>query len=457
VLVGALAGGGAAYWRWRTSHKTAPMKYETETVDRGMVAAKITASGTVSSLVTVQVGSQVSGRISDLFVDYNQRVTKGMVLAKLDPATFEAALQQAQANEVAARANLTRARVLSVDADRQYQRSKDLADRKLVALADRDTAQANADSARAQVIAAQGEVTQAEASRHMAEVNLAYTTIVSPIDGVVISRSVDRGQTVAASFQAPVLFTIAQDLAKMQVDTSVAEADVGKLTPGMTADFVVFAYPEEHFKGRVRQIRNAAQTVQSVVTYDAVIDVDNPDLKLRPGMTANVTFTVAQKDDTLRVPNSALRFRAPASMQKEYAAEHKARREHDHEDGGGDAGPRHHHKSENASESASANANGGSAGSGSGNTMHASGARGSSAGADDDEQSTGDRRTVWVLREGKPSPVHIKIGITDGTTTEIVEGDLKEGDLVITDATGGAAGSSKKGGGGGGGAMRRMF
>ncbi len=393
IVLAIVAGGGYGFWRWHGKQRVKPIKFETAQIDRGTVAAKVTASGTISSLVTVQVGSQVSGRVAEIDADFNAPVKKGMVLAKIDPRSFEAVLQQAQANEVAARANLTKARVLAADADRQWKRAKELAERKLVAEADRDTAQANADGAHAQVIAASGEVTQAEAARHLAEVNLAYTTIVSPIDGVVISRNVDVGQTVAASLQAPVLFTIAQDLAKMQVDSSVAEADVGKLSPGMPAMFTVDAFPGVKFGGTVRQIRNAPQTVQNVVTYDAVIDVDNRDLKLRPGMTANITFVVAQRENVLCVPNAALRYRPPAAK-----------------DGKGDKG----------------------------------------------DEKDKDKRTVWVLKDGTPTPVKIVTGVTDSSMTEVVSGDLSEGDEVITDATGGAA-PPKKGGQQGPGAARRMF
>jgi HlyD family secretion protein len=234
---------------------------------------------------------------------------------------------------------------------------------------------------------------------HLAEVNLALTNIISPTDGTVISRNVDVGQTVAASLQAPVLFVIAEDLRKMQVDTSVAEADVGKLRAGMTATFSVDAFPGEPFKGTVRQIRNAATTVQNVVTYDAVIDVDNSELKLRPGMTANVTFVFANKDDVLRVPNAALRFRPSPELSSALKLEVPQGRRSD-------------------------GAAGGSAGSG--GPARAGGlAKGNEA---------PERRTVWVLRDDLPSPVRIKTGTTDGSKTEVVDGPLQAGDVVVSDA-----------------------
>ena len=296
-------------WRLAAARARPAPAYELVTVDRGPIVSRVTATGTVSALVTVQVGAQVSGRILEIKADFNAPVKKGQVIARIDPELLEAAVEQARANDAAARAGLVKAEVQAEDAARQLGRAQKLAADKLIAPADLDTAQANADAARAQVVAARGTVAQAAAARHQAEVNLAYTTIVSPTDGVVISRNVDIGQTVAAALQAPTLFTIAQDLRKMHVDTSVAEADVGRLAAGMSASFTVDAYPGRIFRGTVSQVRNAPQMVQSVVTYDAVIDVENPDLLLKPGMTATVAFTTGERKDALRVPNAALRFR----------------------------------------------------------------------------------------------------------------------------------------------------
>ena len=284
-------------------------RYDTYAVDRGTVVAKITATGRLSALVTVQVGSQVSGRIRELHADFNAEVKKGAVLARLDPPLFEAALAEATANHAAARANLARARAQAEEVSRSAKRSRRLADRKLIAPADAESAEASAQVARADVDAAKAGLLQARAALEHARINLGYTTIVSPIDGVVISRNVDVGQTVAASLQAPVLFEIAEDLRHMQVDTSVAEADIGALRGGLEATFTVDAFPGRRFIGTVRQIRNAATMVQNVVTYDAVIDVANSDLALKPGMTANVTFVVARRTETLRVKNASLRFR----------------------------------------------------------------------------------------------------------------------------------------------------
>jgi len=386
--------------------------YETAKVDKGRIAPKVTATGTVSATVTVQVGSQVSGRIAALYADFNAAVDAGATIAKIDPQLFEAALEQARANHMASQGNLARAQVQAADADRQYQRAKSLADRQLVAQADLDTARANAEAAKAQVDVARGNLAQSKAALHQAEVNLTYTTIVSPISGTVISRNVDVGQTVAASLSAPTLFVIAEDLRKMQVDTAVAEADVGKLQPGMDATFVVDAFPGERFRGKVRQIRNAPTTVQNVVTYDAVIDVDNPELKLRPGMTANVTFVWAERTDVVRVPNAALRFKPSAeALKKSQKAGGDAP---DKAEGGGEGGKRR-------------------------------GPRGPS-----------DEKTVYTLKNGDElEPVKIKIGVTDGTVTEVLSG-LSEGDVVVTESNDPNApqGQQRQRSGGG---MRRLF
>lgn len=304
-----LAAAGVAVPRALSSARSAPARLETALVDRGHIAAKVTASGTLSALVTVQIGSQVSGRVESIKVDFGSKVKKGDVVATIDPRMFRASLAQARANRASAVAGLERAKIQSDEAQRQWERSKGLAAQKLLAQADAETTEANARAAVAQVHAAEAAVEQAQASLEQAETNLAYTTISSPIDGVVVSRAIDVGQTVAASFQSPTLFTIAQDLAKMQVDTSVSEADVGRIKAGTAVTFTVDAYPEKRFDGVVRQVRDAATTVQSVVTYDAVIDVANPELLLKPGMTANVTFVWAERDGALRLPNSALRFR----------------------------------------------------------------------------------------------------------------------------------------------------
>jgi HlyD family secretion protein len=418
----------AVAWRLRSSRGDTAFKYETAAVDRGRIVAKVTATGTLSALVTVQVGSQVSGTIASLAVDFNSQVKKGQVIATIDPRLFQASVEQARANVAAAQGNLAKAQAQAVDSQRQAARQRDLGARKLVAQADVDTAQSNAEAAVASVQAAEGSLAQARAALSQAQVNLAYTKIVSPTNGVVISRNVDVGQTVAASLSAPIIFVIAEDLAKMQVDTSVAESDVGRLQAGMPASFTVDAYPNRVFKGTVRQVRNAPQTVQNVVTYDAVVDVANADLALKPGMTATVTFVYADKDDALRVPNAALRFRPPPGMPRA-------------SDGQAGAGERAGSRRGAANGAAPGSPQGGAQG------VAQDGPR------TQPERSDGSR-VVWVLRNGIPALERVKTGVTDGTTTEVVEGGLSPGDLVVTDATGPA-----RGGGAGGGGSRgpRLF
>lgn len=287
------------------------VRYETAEVDKGDVVSKVTASGTLSALVTVQVGSQVSGRVQEIAVDFNSTVAQGDLLARIDPGMFESNLEQAQANLKAAKSRLASAKARALDAKRRAERSAGLYAKDVVSRADADSAEAEHVVADADVLAAEGSVAQAEAGVHQAELNLAYTEIVSPIDGVVISRAVDVGQTVAASFQAPVMFTIAQDLARMQVQASVSEADVGKLAEGHPASFSVDAWPERKFDGLISQVRYAPQIVQNVVTYQVMVDVENPERVLRPGMTANVTFEVERRDGVIRVPNAALRYVPP--------------------------------------------------------------------------------------------------------------------------------------------------
>ena len=246
-----IVGGGAYLARKRLSAPNAP-KFETTTVDRGPITAKVTATGTLSALVTVQVGTQVSGRVEKIFVDFNSTVKKGQVIAKIDPLLFQATLEQARANYAAGEGNIIKLTARAEDAKLQYERAQALFDRKAIAQQDLDTARANARAAEGDLAAARGQLQQAKASLHQAEVNLQYTTIVSPTTGVVISRNVDVGQTVAASLSAPTLFLIAEDLTKMQVDTSVSEADIGKLKAGMAATFTVDAYPTKTFRGEIR-------------------------------------------------------------------------------------------------------------------------------------------------------------------------------------------------------------
>ncbi len=283
--------------------------YRFEKVTRGNIVASVTATGTMNAVTTVLVGTQVSGTIKNLYVDYNSPVKKGQVIAQIDPTLFQAAVDQSKANLTSAQANLEKAEAARVDAKRTYERNKELFSRNLIARSDLDTSETTYESDKAQVSAAKAVINQAQAALKSAETNLAYTKIISPVDGIVVSRNVDVGQTVAASFQTPTLFTIAQDLTKMQIDSSVVEADIGKVRVGQAVEFTVDAYPDITFKGTVVQVRKAPIIVQNVVTYDVVVGVSNRDLKLMPGMTANVSIIISREKDVLRIPNAALRFR----------------------------------------------------------------------------------------------------------------------------------------------------
>jgi HlyD family secretion protein len=297
-----------------TRKKGDDQKFKTEKVSRGDIRSTVTATGTVNAVTTVLVGTQVSGTIKTLHADFNSFVKKGQLLAEIDSSTFEAQVEQARANLLAAQANVEKAEAALVDARRILERNKQLFSRNLIAKSDLDTSETNELSAAAQVKAAKAQVEQTRAALKVAETNLRYTNIVSPVDGMVISRNVDVGQTVAASFQTPTLFNIARDLSRMQIDTNVDEADIGAVRVRQPVTFTVDAYPDNTFKGTVSVIRNAPITVQNVVTYDVIVTIQNPDLILKPGMTANVSIITATKQDVLKIPNAALRFRMPEKV-----------------------------------------------------------------------------------------------------------------------------------------------
>jgi HlyD family secretion protein len=285
------------------------MIYETAQIERRDISSYVTAIGTVSAVTTVDVGTQVSGTIKEIYVDYNSTVKKGQMIALIDPTTFEAQVEQAKANLMHAKAALQKAKATLEDAQRNLNRQKLLWDRDLIARSELDAAQTNYDLALAGVSEAEANVYQAQAALKKAETDLGYTRIYSPVDGIVVSRDVDAGQTVAASFQTPTLFTIAQDLTKMQIETNVDEADIGEVKEGLSVTFTVDAYPEAVFSGTIKQVRIASSVVENVVTYPVIIDVANPDLMLKPGMTANVTIITDKKEGVLAVPSAALRYR----------------------------------------------------------------------------------------------------------------------------------------------------
>ena len=361
----------ALLYRQEQRRRATPAKrFEVATVSRGGIQARVTASGTVSPLITVQVGSQISGKIQKLGADFNTVVHQGQVIAQIDPAFYRAAVEQARAKVLSARAARAKAQAELENAARSAERNRELIRGGLIAQSAADDSETALRVARAQLDAAQGAEAEVIAAQHQAEINLVYTTIVSPIDGVVISRNVDVGQTVAASLQSPTLFVIAQDLKAMQVDTSIAEADVGHLSAGMAATFTVDAYPAENFRGIIREVRNSPQTLQNVVTYDAVIDVDNSGLRLKPGMTANVTVIYADRANAVRLPNAALRFRAPEDVLAQTSPLPSLRV---------------------------------------------------------------DQRLVWVMRGADPRPVAVRVGVTDGVFSELLDEGLKPGDAVVTE------------------------
>lgn len=308
VTVLAIIGAGAWYW-WMAG--TPPVHYKTALVDRGPITAIVTATGTVNPVVSVQVGSQVSGKITQLMADFNSVVTKGQVLATIDQQPFQAKVRQARAVLKSGRGNLAKAKNMVNQRKLELDRMATLRRQQFVSQADLDLASTNFRDAQAQVEVAQAQVDQAVATLTSAELDFGYTTIYSPVNGIVVSRNVDVGQTVAASFQTPTLFVIAQNLTQMQVETNVSESDIGGVAEGKPANFRVDAYPKQFFEGTVTQVRNAPISIQNVVTYDVVITVDNRELKLKPGMTANVTIVTDKKENPLRVPNGALRFRMP--------------------------------------------------------------------------------------------------------------------------------------------------
>jgi HlyD family secretion protein len=308
VTLVAMVGAGAWYW-WTSG--TPPVHYKTALVDRGPITAIVTATGTVNPVMSVQVGSQISGKITQLMADFNSVVTKGQVLATIDQQPFRAKVSQARASLKSGRGNLAKATNMEAQRKRERDRMATLRRQAFVSQADLDLAETNYRDAQAQVEVSQAQVDQAVATLSSAELDLGYTTIYSPVNGIVVSRNVDVGQTVAASFQTPTLFVLAQDLTQMQVNANVSESDIGGVAEGKQASFRVDAYPKQFFEGTVTQVRNAPISIQNVVTYDVVITVDNRELKLKPGMTANVIIVTAKKDNPLRVPNGALRFRMP--------------------------------------------------------------------------------------------------------------------------------------------------
>lgn len=391
VVVAFLAFG---LWSLRDGARESP--FVTAAVQKGAVTQVVSATGTLQAVVTVQVGSQVSGTIERLYADFNSKVKQGQVIAQLNQDKFKASVDQAKANLLAGQANLIKGKVGVDDTRRTLERNNELRRRDLVAQSDLDAAQAAYDAAVAQYEVNKAQVAQAQASLNQTMVDFNNATIRSPVDGTVISRTVDVGQTVAASLQAPTLFTIANDLSKMQVHTSVDEADVGSIWAGQTVTFTVDAYPARRFKGKVSQVRNAPTTVQNVVTYNAIVEIDNSELLLKPGMTTNVEFLISRKTDVLKIPNMAIRFRPPWEKQEAQELIRQAGR------GGGGGG---------------------------------AGRRRARAGQADPERKDGRLVKIYVLRNYEAVPVEVRAGITDGSYTELIEGEIAEKDQVILSVT----------------------
>jgi HlyD family secretion protein len=396
VVITALTLGGVWYYR-STASAEAP-HYLTASVSRGDVVLTVEATGTLEAVTTVQVGSQVSGTIASLHADFNTVVRKGQVIARLDPSLLQAQVDQAEATIVRLDAEVERARVTLDDARVKLRRAQELFSQQLVARMDVDTAEATAAQAEASLKAARAQVTQAQASLNQNRVNLSHTVITAPVDGIVISRNVDVGQTVAASMSAPVLFVLARDLSEMQVNASIDEADIGRIAPGQAVTFRVDAYPGDVFTGTVSQVRLAPVVVQNVVSYVTVIDVPNPGLKLKPGMTATVAVEIARADQVLRVPSAALRFEPPAAIA-------------------------------DAAQPTAATRDGSALDPGvAGSTTDAAPAKRDSSRA----AATGRPGRVWILDNGQLRPVSVRVGLSDGLTTAILSGRLDDQAIVAT-------------------------
>ncbi|MCI1279752.1 MAG: efflux RND transporter periplasmic adaptor subunit [Nitrospira sp.] len=317
-----------------------PVRYRTVPVERGTIVSLVTATGTINPITTIQVGSQVSGMIESLHADFNSKVTANQVVARIDPFPYQARRDQAVASLANAKAAFDKARIDLAQRRRELDRAKSLIGQQFISQNEVDVALTASEGAVAQLKVTEAAVKQAEAMLQAAELDLKYTVIRSPVDGVVISRLVEVGQRIAASFTIPMLFLIAEDVTKMQVDTNVSEADIGGIAEGKAASFTVDAYPGEQFFGRVRQVRNAPINIQNVVTYDVVVEFENPAFRLKPGMTANVSIVVAKKENILKVPNSALRFTPPKTVRDEKTVGRSAKGEGDgRPTGGGSSQP----------------------------------------------------------------------------------------------------------------------
>ncbi|MBI9086459.1 MAG: efflux RND transporter periplasmic adaptor subunit [Desulfobacterales bacterium] len=383
----------AAVFAWRILAVEPPVRYKTQPVTRGTIVVRVTATGSLAATNEVVVGSELSGIIKTVEADYNDRVEKGQPLARLDSTKFEAAVMKSRAALVSARAGLRQAQATLKEKEntlRRYQKTRELTGGKMPSEEDLAAAEAAAERAEADVTAASAAIDEAMADLKLDETDLAKTVIYSPINGIVLSRGVETGQTVAASLSAPVLFTLAEDLTRMDLQVDVDEADVGQVKEGQAAIFTVDAYPDRNFATRIEQVRFASSTTDGVVTYKTILNVENNDLLLRPGMTATADITVEKVADVVMVPNTALRFTPSQSQGKEQ--------------GRGFIrsllpGPRHR--------------------------------RGQKAGKEN-EVTKGRKQKVWVLEQGHPVAVTIGTGVSDGSFTEVTDGNLNpDQELVV--------------------------
>ncbi|MGE0594383.1 MAG: efflux RND transporter periplasmic adaptor subunit [Vicinamibacterales bacterium] len=451
LLIAAALGAAGYYGYSRLRPETASLQLVTATVTRGDVVQTIDATGRLEAMTTVQVGSQVSGTIKALHADFNATVRRGQVIAELEPSLFETQVEQARATVVRLQADVERARIQAQDADLKFARARELAGRQLVPTTDLETADVNARAAAAALRAAEAQVVQAQASLNQSQVNLSHTVIRAPIDGVVISRSVDVGQTVAASMQAPTLFEIANDMTRMQVSCNIDESDIGQVEAGQPVSFTVDAYPNETFSGTVQQVRLSPVIESNVVSYVTIVEVPNPNLRLKPGMTATVTVDVARAVDVLRVPASALRFTPTealfTSLGQSPPTDAGAVSEEARSGSGTSAAPateaarsptsddgraafRARLEAMTPDERAAARAARGGRGGFTG-----PGAGGGTRDAPSSDGESAARGRLWLVENGILQPVPVRLGISNGAFTEVGGPAVTDGAVVATGAT----------------------
>ncbi len=428
-----LVGGGVGFFALRRSASDAPIVFKTSKVDKGAVEQMVTATGALNAVVTVQVGSQVSGIILKLGADFNSQVQEGQIVAQIDPTRFKAGVQQAEASLKNAEAAEARARVNDNQAKLDYDRARRLGDQAVVGQAELDQLKSKRELTQVELISSQAQVAQARATVGVARVDLERTTIRAPIAGTVLQRAVDVGQTVAASMSAPTLFTIAQDLSRMEVRAAVDEADVGKLREGLDARFTVDAYPGQEFTATIFQIRSQPNVQQNVVTYDAILRVENPEGKLRPGMTANVRIVCQRRDSVIRVPNAALRFKPAVELVMAPAPGTPGA------PGAGGAGSGFPGGGHPGADSAGGGGGFRPGGGGGGGFPGGGGRGGGGGGGGGRRGADGGRMFTRVYKTSgdKVVAVPFKAGISDDEFTEVLSGPISAGDEIVTEASGG--------------------